>query len=112
MRLRLVVVVASALACASQSFPEVADVREMGPSFGGPDIARVRDMGNPEVPLRGSFIDPAPDGVATTGELLSIEGDGFGKQPTVHIGGRPSEVLARTSGAGIVVRVPVGLAPG
>jgi hypothetical protein len=41
-----------------------------------------------------------------------VEGSGFGRQPTVTVGGRPAEVLARTRGDGLVVRVPGGSASG
>jgi hypothetical protein len=98
--------------CAGTGWPDVIDVREMGLSVGGPEIARVRDMGNPDLPTSGAIVGAAPDGVATPGELLLIEGSGFGKQPTVQVGGRPAQVLARTTGAGIVVRTPTGIAPG
>ena len=35
-----------------------------------------------------------------------IEGDNFGRLPTVSIGGRATTIVARTDGGGIVARVP------
>src|SRR5262249_14829304 len=50
--------------------------------------------------------------VATPGEMILIEGSGFGKQPTVMVGGRPAALDGRTDGGGIVVRVRPGVAAG
>jgi hypothetical protein len=71
----------------------------------------VTDAGTAIVPRQGS-IEAVSDGVASPGELLVIEGSGFGRLPTVHVGGRAAEVLARVRGDGIVVRVPAGVPPG
>ena len=98
--------------CAGTGWPDLVDVRDVGNSFGAPSIDRVRDMGNPEIPVVGAIEGAESDGVATTGELLLIEGSGFGKQPTVKVGGRPAAIEGRTSDGGIVVRVPQGAAPG
>ncbi|HJZ86481.1 MAG TPA: IPT/TIG domain-containing protein [Polyangia bacterium] len=108
---RVWLAVATTLGCGG-GWPEVIDVREMGGSFGSPEISRVRDLGNPDLPAHGVITGAEPDGVATPGELLLIEGSGFGRQPTVMVGGRPAAVVARTSGGGIVVRTPTALAPG
>lgn len=91
-------------------WPNVVDTRSL---FGGgsPSIARVRDVGTREPPESGPM-KGEPDGVAAPGELLLIEGSGFGKQPTVTVAGRAAEVVARTAGGGIVVRVPIAVAPG
>ena len=43
---------------------------------------------------------------------MLIEGGGFGKQPTVSLGGRPAEIHWRTDGGGLIVQVPSGVAAG
>jgi hypothetical protein len=95
--------------CAA-GWPEVEDARWLG-AGGSPHIKRIRDLGTRRPPGAGALVGES-DGVAAVGELLLIEGSGFGKQPTVTIDGQASEVLARTAGGGIVARVPGGVAPG
>src|SRR5258708_5929001 len=87
-------------ACGCGGWPQVVDTRSL---FGGgsPSIGSIRDLGGAVPPESGSFVGE-PDGVASPGEHLLIEGSGFGKQPTVTIGGRAAEVVARTSGGGIL----------
>jgi hypothetical protein len=91
-------------------WPEVVDTRSLF-AGGTPSVSRIRDLGTAEPPERGPMSGD-PDGVASPGELLLIEGSGFGKQPTVTVSGRSTEVVARTSGGGIVVRVPVAVGTG
>src|SRR5579862_4155948 len=74
------------LGCAGSGFPDVIDPAHVGSSFGGPSIDRVRDVGAPRLPIAGPWRGES-DGVACPGELLLIEGSGFGRQPTVSIGG-------------------------
>jgi hypothetical protein len=93
--------------CASGGFPDVTDPRELSSSFGAPHISRIRDAGGVRVPVQGAW-KGEEDGVAVPGELLFIEGDNFGRQPTVSIGGRATTIVARTDGGGIVARVPKG----
>lgn len=78
---------------------------------GTPRIARMRDLGAPHIGRPGAF-SPESDGMHLIGELLLIEGSGFGRQPTVRMAGRPAEVLWRTEGGGLVVRIPTGSAVG
>lgn len=85
---------------------DIADLRD-----GTPSIRRVRDLGAVHIGRPGPLAGES-DGVTHVGELLLIEGSGFGKQPTVGIAGRPAEVRWRTSGGGIVVQVPAGCAIG
>ncbi|HEY3354872.1 MAG TPA: IPT/TIG domain-containing protein [Polyangia bacterium] len=94
--------------CGGGGWPDVMDVRHVSATLGAPKISRVRDMGQPRLPAQGGYAVTDSDGVGVVGELLLIEGDNLGKQPTVHVGGRAAEVLARTEGDGIVVRVPTG----
>ncbi|HWE30878.1 MAG TPA: hypothetical protein VHB97_22880, partial [Polyangia bacterium] len=97
--------------CAGAGFPEIIDVRYVTSSFGAPRISRIRDAGGPAVPESGAW-QGEPDGVAVPGELLVIEGDNFGRLPTVSIGGRATTIVARTAGGGIVARVPSGVPVG
>jgi hypothetical protein len=97
--------------CAGAGLPEVVDVREVSGSLGAPSIDRIRDAGNVRVPIAGPW-SGASDGVASPGELIVIEGDNFGRLPTVSIGGRATTVVARTAGGGIVARVPTGVPAG
>ncbi len=97
--------------CAGAGFPDVVDVRQVMTPFGAPRISRIRDAGGPSVPDSGAW-QGEPDGVAVPGELLVIEGDNFGRLPTVSIGGRATAIVARTDGGGIIARVPTGVPAG
>jgi hypothetical protein len=98
-------------ACTETGLPPVIDARDVAAKTGAPAMRRVTDAGTAIVPRQGS-IEAVSDGVASPGELLVIEGSGFGRLPTVHVGGRAAEVLARVRGDGIVVRVPAGVPAG
>lgn len=97
--------------CASSGFPDVIEAREVYAAMGGPRIKRVRDAGNARVPAAGAWAGES-DGVFVPGEVVVVEGDNFGKQPTLSIGGRATQVLARTERGGIVARVPNGVRAG
>ena len=97
--------------CASAGFPDVVDTREVSTTFGPPSLGRVRDAGAVRLPQSGAW-KGEPDGVAGPGELLILEGENFGRLPTVSIGGRATAVVARTEGGGIVARVPTGVPVG
>src|SRR5688572_8804565 len=97
--------------CAGGGLPPVIDPADVAPQAGAPRITRIRDAGTVNLPRTGA-IDAITDGVASPGELLVIEGRGFGRQPTVLIGQRGADVLARTRGDGVVVRVPAGVESG
>jgi hypothetical protein len=97
--------------CAGAGFPDVIDPNEVSSSLGAPSIDRVRDAGNVHLPGVGAWKGES-DGVAGPGELVVIEGDNFGRLPTVSIGGRATTIVARTSGGGIVARVPTGVPVG
>jgi hypothetical protein len=103
----LVVLSLTFAGCAGSGFPDVIDPAQLMSPFGGPRIDRVRDAGTPRLPVVGAWKGES-DGVAAPGELVLIEGAGFGRQPTVSIGGRATSIVARTDGGGIVVRVPAG----
>jgi hypothetical protein len=97
---------------AGGGLPEVVDVRDVSSAGGAPSIVRVLDIGTGTVPERGPLAPATSDGTAVIGELLLVQGSGFGKQPRVSIGGRATEVLGHVSGGGVVVRVPWGIDPG
>ena len=111
MRIRLIGLLASLAGCASSGFPDVVDVRDVSTTFGPPSISHIRDAGAVHLPNAGAW-KGEPDGIAGPGELLVIEGDNFGRLPTVSIGGRATTVVARTEGGGIVARVPTGVPVG
>lgn len=94
------------------SFPPVLSAADIGSlREGSPRIARVRDLGAAHIGRPGP-LQAEPDGRIVMGELILIEGSGFGIQPAAGIGSRSGEILWRTSGGGIVMRVPVGSAAG
>lgn len=94
------------------SWPRVLDPSDIVDlSEGTPRIRRIRDLGNTHIGQAGPLSAEA-DGQFAVGELVLVEGGGFGKQPTVRIGGRPAEVLWRTRGGGIIVRIPAGVPAG
>jgi hypothetical protein len=111
MRILTIALLAATAGCASSGFPDVVDVREVPTTFGPPSISHIRDVGAVRLPQTGAW-KGEPDGVAGPGELLVIEGDNFGRLPTVSIGGRATTIVARTAGGGIVARVPVGVPVG
>src|SRR5579883_271546 len=92
-------------------WPEIDEARWLS-AIGAPKIERVRDLGTRPPPRPGERLAGESDGVAAPGELLLVEGAGFGRQPTVTIGGRAAEVVARTANGGLVARVPAAVEPG
>jgi hypothetical protein len=93
-------------ACAAPREQIVEDRFDIAESSRTPSISQIEDLGGGDVPLQGRLALEASDGVAVIGETLWIHGTGFGRQPTVIVGGRPAAVLARTRDGGILVRVP------
>jgi hypothetical protein len=77
-----------------------------------PEVTGVVDVGGGDVPLSGEVGMEPSDGIAVIGETLWIHGRGFGRQPTVHVGGRPALVLGRTRDGSILARVPAGTPSG
>src|SRR4051812_6625843 len=86
MRLLFVAALVTA-GCGAGGFPNIIEARELPSAIGAPRISRVRDAGTVRVPSEGPW-KGEEDGVATPGELVLIEGDNFGRQPTISIGGR------------------------
>jgi hypothetical protein len=97
--------------CASVGFPELADPKDVPTTWGAPRITRIRDLGSVRLPEAGAW-KGEPDGVASPGELILVEGDNFGRLPTVSIGGRATGIIARTEGGGIIAQVPAGVPVG
>jgi len=81
-------------------------------AWAAPEVTGVVDVGGGDVPLSGEVGMEPSDGIAVVGETLWIHGRGFGRQPTVLVGGRPAAVLGRTHDGGIVARVPAGTPSG
>lgn len=93
-------------------FPAVIDPSDIpGIREGSPHISRVRDLGSVHIGKAGP-LNAETDGVFTVGELLLIEGGGFGKQPAVRVADRPAEIRWRTAGGGIIVQIPLGAPAG
>jgi len=111
MRIHAFVMLLLAAGCTHAGFPDVVDVREVSTTFGPPSVSRIRDAGAVRLPQAGAW-KGEPDGIAGPGELLVIEGENFGRLPTVSIGGRATTIVARTEGGGIVARVPTGVPVG
>lgn len=111
-RSRLVALALLAGACGGSAALTVVDVREVSEPGGAPTLRGVRDLGAAELPDTGALSASDSDGRFVIGELVLVEGDDLGKQPTLAIGGRPAEILRRTGAGGIVTRIPGGLRGG
>src|SRR5688572_22761753 len=110
----LVSLLAVALAgCGGGGFPSIISQGQVPSADGAPGVKKVTDLGDlTSIPIRGRIPSDGVDGKFVVGEYVLIEGESFGKQPTVLIGGRPVERLARTSGGGILAQIPTGVVPG
>jgi hypothetical protein len=108
----LTVFLAAVVGCGGNQLPEIVDARRVSAASSAPRIKQVTDLGGGPLPAQGPLSIAASDGSAVIGELMWLSGSGFGKQPTVRIGGNAAEVLAHVSGGGIIVRVPWGIDPG
>jgi hypothetical protein len=97
--------------CGGPGFPDVVEARDVSTAYGAPRIAWIHDAGMVRLPQSGPWRGSS-DGVVSPGEVLVIDGDNFGRQPTVTIGGRATAILARGAGGAILVRVPTGVPPG
>lgn len=97
--------------CAGR-MPEVVDVRDVSSASSRPAIAEVLDLGRVGIPNAGPLSRSAGDGHAVIGELVLVRGSNFGKQPTVTVDGVAAQVLAHTSGGGLVARIPWGIDTG
>jgi hypothetical protein len=107
-RLIPVALVGVSVGCATAGPRTAVEPRELDEASGTPGITAIEDLGGVDIPAIGELRPHASDGVAVIGEALCIRGRGFGRQPTVAIGGRVAAVVSRTGDGGILVRVPVG----
>lgn len=111
--LAAVTVLAAGCPASTQSKrPTILPVREVSRGGGVPTIVKIVDLGAMRLPKEGPLTVGTGDGQGTIGELLLIWGKEFGKQPSVHVGDEPTDVLAHVSGGGIVVRIPWGIPSG
>ncbi|PIE66375.1 MAG: hypothetical protein CSA24_00210 [Deltaproteobacteria bacterium] len=92
--------------------PTILPVREVSRGGGVPEIIKIVDLGAMRLPKEGPLTVGTGDGQGTIGELLLLWGKELGKQPSVHVGEEPTDVLAHVSGGGIVVRIPWGIPSG
>ncbi len=113
-RMLSISLVVAAVGCGGGGWPHVVNVKEISAASGGPSVSRVVDLGDiPQMPAEGQALPKdGGDGTFVVGEFVLISGGDFGKLPTVLIGGRPMEVIARTSDGGLVSRIPPGVAAG
>lgn len=103
----LITAVGVAAACGGPGARDLVTLDKVPGDTSDIRIHRVVDLGDQRfLPARGPLPQPDSDERFAIGELMLIEGEGFGKLPTVRVGGQPMEVLARTASGGIVGRVP------
>lgn len=99
--------------CGAGDGRSIVGSRHVAASSGAPDISRVTDLGDlASLPAKGNLSTSESDGEFVIGELILIEGDDFGKLPTIAIGGRPAKSIARTAAGGIVTRIPIEVPAG
>lgn len=100
-------------ACGGPGPGDIASPRQIGDASGSPTIAQVVDIGDiARLPENGALPPADTDGAFVVGELVRIDGENFGKQPTVKIGKRPAKVVARTGSGAILTRIPTGVRTG
>lgn len=101
------------MGCGGAKPNQIVSPRNVPSASGAPVIARITDLGDlGPLPSTGTLPAPDSDGVFVVGELVLIEGKDFGKQPTVNIGGRPADALARTGSGSVIARIPPGVPTG
>lgn len=106
-------VVGLAPACGGPGAREIVGLEDVPGGSDAPKIAKVTDLGDlPALPARGELPVKDADGRFAVGELVLIEGSGFGKLPAVKVGGAPLDIQARTGNGGIVGRIPAGIDAG
>lgn len=113
-RTGFILVVGALLGCGGAGARTIVEPRQLDGASGSPSVSRVTDLGEMGlIPAQGNPLPAADsDGEFAVGELVLIEGSEFGKLPTLNLGGRPAEVLARTGSGGILARVPPGVPTG
>lgn len=106
-------VLALAAACGGPGAHDIVGLDDVPGGSDAPKIAAVTDLGDiPALPARGALPAADSDRKFAVGELVLIEGSGFGKLPAVKVGGAPLDIEARTGNGGIVGRIPAGIDAG
>ena len=106
-------VVVLAPACGGPGAREIVGMEDVPGGSDAPKIAKVTDLGDvPALPARGELPVRDSDGKFAIGELVLIEGSGFGKLPAIKVGGAPLDIEARTGNGGVVGRIPAGIEAG
>ena len=106
-RSALLVAVAMASACGGPGAREIVGMEDVPGGSDAPKIAKVTDLGDvPALLASGQLPVKDSDGKFAIGELVLIEGSGFGKLPAVKVGGAPLDIEARTGNGGVVGRIP------
>jgi len=100
-----------ALGCGG-SATQIVPTSQIGEAAGKPVIKRIVDLGDISVPDKGALPTGDSDGVYVVGELLLIQGSMFGRQPTIMIGSRPADPIARMGDGAIITRIPPGVSTG
>jgi hypothetical protein len=98
--------------CGGPRHQIIEDTWDIPEAWAAPELTEITDLGGSDVPQTGNLVLQGSDGVATIGETLWLRGKGFGRQPSVSVGGRPAAVLGRTRDGGALVRVPPGTPSG
>ena len=101
-----------ALAGCPPKKPRTISVRDVSRASGAPEISGIVDLGRRGIIKEAVFEIAGGDGHGVVGEVLLIQGDNFGKQPTTTIGDQPATFLGHVSTGGILVRVPWGIDAG
>ncbi len=101
------------LGCSKPDAWKIASPTDIPESDSAPKILKLLDMGSYSVPCCGKIRPDIPaDGKVMTGETVLIRGSNFGRGPTVSIGDKACDIVARTEDGGIVVKVPSGVPEG
>ena len=109
----LLVGAAIASACGGPGAREIVGLEDVPGGSDAPKIVKVTDLGDlPALPPRGELSIKDSDSKFAIGELVLIEGSGFGKLPAVKVGGAPVAIEARTGNGGVVGRIPAGIDAG
>src|SRR5688500_11417296 len=96
-------------ACGGAGARDLVDMSEVPGSSSKPRIGGIDDLGDIGLlPPRGAIPQGDSDDVFMMGELVLIEGEDFGKLPSLRIGGVPVDIMARTGAGYIVARIPPG----
>ena len=91
---------------------QIVPTRQISQAGDSPEITRIVDLGDISIPDSGALPPGDSDGVFVVGELVLIQGSSFGRQPTIQIGSRPADAIARMGDGAIIARIPPGVPSG